>query len=66
MCSMCVTFSFTSVIIFDDTVKELMNGLDTTVFYLTAHVTASLRLLWVAAGMHNHCSNLPWVKVHML
>jgi hypothetical protein len=65
MCSMCVSFSFTSIIIFDDTVKEQMNGLDTTVFYLTAHITASLRLLCVAAGMPNHCSNLPWVKVHV-
>jgi len=66
MYRMCVTFSFTSIIIFDDTVGELMNGLDTTVFYLTAHITASLRLICVAAGMHNYCSNLPWVKIHVL
>ena len=59
MCSMWISFSFSSIIIFDDTVKELMNGLDTTVFYLTARITVSLRLLCVAAGMRNHCSNLP-------
>ena len=59
MCSMCVSFSFTSIIIFDDTLKELMNGLDTTVFCLTAHITVSFRQLCVPAGMRNHCSNLP-------
>jgi len=52
-------FQFYFCIIFDDTVKELMNGLDTTAFYLTAYITASLRLLCVAAGMHSHCSSLP-------
>jgi hypothetical protein len=59
MCSMCVSISFTSVIIFYDSVKELMNSLDTTVFYLIAHIAASPRLLCVAAGTRNHCSNLP-------
>jgi hypothetical protein len=64
MCSMCINISFISVIIFDDTLLELMNCLDTTVFYLIAHITASLRLLCMAARTYNHCtynhcSNLP-------
>jgi hypothetical protein len=30
---------------------ELMTGIDTTLFYLTAHITTSLRLFFVTAGM---------------
>ena len=42
---MCVIFSFTSFNIFDDTVTEVLNGLGIAVFFLAAHITASLRLL---------------------